>query len=180
MKTQADSHPKVKQSDFRVGDKVLLKQRKRDKLTTSYETVPYTVEEVKGSQVTASNHIHQVCRHANLFKKLPRRVLANEGEPLDELPDQEDTPIADEGQGQNPDTAPDPQVDREQGPQRTTTQDAEQPRGLETVPPPEPHATNTPMAREMASSEATTADDRRRTQRRNIRPPVRFCDPDWQ
>ena len=101
MKTQADSHPKVKQSDFRVGDKVLLKQRKRDKLTTSYETVPYTVEEVKGSQVTAFNHIHQVCRHANLFKKLPRRVLANEGEPLDELPDQEDTPIADEGQGQN-------------------------------------------------------------------------------
>ena len=73
MKERADSHARVKQSNFKVGDQVLLKQKKVNKLTTAYETVPYLIEEVKGSQIIASNHIHSVCRHANMFKKLANR-----------------------------------------------------------------------------------------------------------
>jgi hypothetical protein len=71
MKETADGRGNVQVSGIRPGDKVLLKQKKQIKLTTAFETLPYTVRHVKGSQVTASNELHQLTRHANDCKKLP-------------------------------------------------------------------------------------------------------------
>ena len=70
MKTNADEKANVREADIHVGDQVLLKQKKQNKFSTPYEVEPYTVELVKGSQITASNKSHQVVRHANMFKKL--------------------------------------------------------------------------------------------------------------
>ena len=70
MKHSADKPMYVKKSPIGVGDKVLLKQKKLNKLSTAYEAEPYIVDEVRGSQVMASNHIHSVTRHLNLFKRV--------------------------------------------------------------------------------------------------------------
>ena len=50
-----DKKTTVKLSNIKVGDQVLLKQTKVNKFSTPYEVEPYTVNEVKGSQITASN-----------------------------------------------------------------------------------------------------------------------------
>ena len=63
MEWHANKGAQVKHTPYEVGDQVLLKQKKKNKLDTAYEREPYTVEEVKGRQITARNHIHQVCRH---------------------------------------------------------------------------------------------------------------------
>ena len=60
MKLNADKKTTVRLSNIKVGDQVLLKQTKVNKFTTPYEVEPYTVNEVKWSQITASNRIHQV------------------------------------------------------------------------------------------------------------------------
>ena len=41
----------VKISDIKVGDKILVKQRKRNKLTSLYKSEPFTVIEKKGNTV---------------------------------------------------------------------------------------------------------------------------------
>ena len=53
-----------------MGDCVILKQRKKDKFTTRFESTPYTVTERKGTKIIAENQRHQVTRNASLFKKL--------------------------------------------------------------------------------------------------------------
>ena len=72
MKQNADKKATIKWSNLTVGERVLVKQRKLNKLTTPYEGEPYTVDEVRGSQITASNRIHQVTGHVNMFKRIPR------------------------------------------------------------------------------------------------------------
>ena len=205
MKAQADKHSRVRQSDFQVGDRVLLKQKKRDKLTTAYETVPYTVEEVKGSQITASNQIHRVCRHANLFKKLPGRVLVDEGE----LPD-DNHESGSEASTQSEDqeaTAARTQPTVGSRTQRMNTESPEQHQVQTDVPDrqrtqlgdaePESHHTQAeavPSQETRPQNEATQHTEEganpsrapaaappgilRRSQRKDVKIPVRFRDPD--
>ena len=71
MEQRANKGTNVKPHSLQVGDRVLLQQKKTNKLSTRYEVEPYIVQEVKGTQIIAENHIHQVCRHANFFKKVP-------------------------------------------------------------------------------------------------------------
>ena len=80
MKTRADSKRNVKVPSIKTGDQVLLRQKKVNKFSTPYEVEPYTVEQVKGSQITATNSIHQVTRHVNLFKRLRSREEEEEEE----------------------------------------------------------------------------------------------------
>ena len=72
MKSHADQKSYVRIPDMKKGDWVLLRQKKQNKFSTPYEVKPYVVDEVKGSRITASNSLHQVTRHVNLFKKIPR------------------------------------------------------------------------------------------------------------
>ena len=53
-----------------MGDKVLLKQRKRNKFTTKFELEPYTIIERKRTKVVAKNGRHTVTRNASFFKKI--------------------------------------------------------------------------------------------------------------
>ncbi|XP_046858634.1 uncharacterized protein K02A2.6-like [Xenia sp. Carnegie-2017] len=61
---------RTKESDIRVGDKVLLKQRKKDKFTTKFVQTPYTVIYRRGAKVVAENHNHQITRNTSFFKKI--------------------------------------------------------------------------------------------------------------
>ena len=58
----------VKPSKLKVGDKVLLKQP-RKKITTKFETTPYTIIGIKGTQIVAENRQHQVRKEASFFKE---------------------------------------------------------------------------------------------------------------
>ena len=56
-----------------MGDTVLVRQEKQNKLTAQFNRTPYTVINRKGSEVTArrrNNHI--VRRNVSHFKKIPR------------------------------------------------------------------------------------------------------------
>ena len=50
-KTRYDKTMNVKISDIKVGDKILVKQRKRNKLTSLYKSEPFKVIEKKGNTV---------------------------------------------------------------------------------------------------------------------------------
>ena len=65
-----------------VGDTVLMKQRKLDKLTPAYCPKPLTVIEVKGSSVVASDGHKSVMRDGSYFKKIEK---SDEEEEEDEV-----------------------------------------------------------------------------------------------
>ena len=62
-----------------MGDCVILKQRKKDKFTTRFESTPYTVTERKGTKIIAENQRHQVTRNASFFKKLKEVERESDG-----------------------------------------------------------------------------------------------------
>ena len=53
MKMYADKKANAKPSPIREGDTVLLRQEKKNKLSTAFEGIPYTMFQRKGSMVTA-------------------------------------------------------------------------------------------------------------------------------
>ena len=71
-KKYADRNSYVRHSDINIGDNVLLKIRKMNKLTPNYDPIPYTVINKKGTMVTATraHPFHSVTRDISLFKKL--------------------------------------------------------------------------------------------------------------
>ena len=66
----ANRKRQAKPSELKVGDCVILKQTKKDKFTTRFESTPYTVTERKGTKIIAENQRHQVTRKVSFFKKL--------------------------------------------------------------------------------------------------------------
>lgn len=69
--------PKVSHEiKFKLGDCVLLKQQKINKLTSKYESIPYKVVEIKGTMITAKNDVKEVTRNYSFFKKV---VVGNNG-----------------------------------------------------------------------------------------------------
>jgi hypothetical protein len=54
---------------FRVGDKVLVQQKKKNKFSPKYNPNPYTVKKVKGPMITAEFEGHSVTRNLSLFKR---------------------------------------------------------------------------------------------------------------
>ena len=73
MKMYADRKSNVKECDINVGDTVLVKQRKLNKLTTPFSTVRYIVTETKGSMITAVSEETKkfITRNSSFFKKVP-------------------------------------------------------------------------------------------------------------
>ena len=53
MKVYADSRRNTKPRHFRVGDPVLVKQKKSNKLSTPFDPKPYVITKVKGSIIIA-------------------------------------------------------------------------------------------------------------------------------
>ena len=63
IKAYADQKLGVRESNIKLGDTVLIKQPKANKLSTPFNPVPLVVEEKKGSMITASDgHKTVTCR----------------------------------------------------------------------------------------------------------------------
>ena len=79
MKDNFENKRSIKLSDIYVGDSVLVKQDKKDKLTTPFSPKPFTVERKKGTMITAKNKdSEQITRNASFFKKIENRILEDE------------------------------------------------------------------------------------------------------
>eukprot|EP00794_Sanderia_malayensis_P005113 gene5112-biopygen4171 len=70
QKDYADRRRHAKESSITIGDSVLVKQMKKNKLTSRFNKTPYIVIERKGTQVTAENATHQITRNVSHFKKV--------------------------------------------------------------------------------------------------------------
>jgi len=57
-----------------VGDKVLIKQPKQNKMSTPFKPEPFEITDKKGSMITAQNAEHTVTRNASSFKRLPSNI----------------------------------------------------------------------------------------------------------
>lgn len=60
---KADKKKCVKELNIQNNDRVLCRQKKTTKSMSQYALRPYTVTEVKGGQVTATNDHHTITRH---------------------------------------------------------------------------------------------------------------------
>ena len=77
-KKYADERHHAQPSNIKVGDKVLVKQRRHNKLSTSFAATPYTVVTVKGSKIVAENSYHRITRNSSFFKKIPKEIAADD------------------------------------------------------------------------------------------------------
>lgn len=93
MKLYADKRRHAKPSNIQVGDRVLVKQTKANKLTTRYEIRPRRVTEVNGSMITASRDGHLITRNSSFYKK----VYDNAGSASDDGDSDADVPEPEDG-----------------------------------------------------------------------------------
>ena len=73
-KEYADKRRNAKESTIEIGDTVLVKQTKQNKLTTRFNKTPYTVINRKGTKVTAENSKHRITRNVSHFKRVNASV----------------------------------------------------------------------------------------------------------
>ena len=78
-KAYADKKLRVKPSDIKPGDTVLVRQQKKNKLSTPYRPEPLVVEENKRSMVTASDGLKSITRNSSMFKVIPSNHKADPG-----------------------------------------------------------------------------------------------------
>ena len=64
----------MRESNIKLGDTVLVKQPKANKLSTPFNPVPFVVEEKKGSMITASDGHKTVTRNSSMFKVVPSHI----------------------------------------------------------------------------------------------------------
>ena len=72
MKVYADSRRNAKPHHFRVGDPVLVKQKKNNELSTTFDPKPYVITKVKGLMITTKKIADgkNVTRNSSHFKLL--------------------------------------------------------------------------------------------------------------
>ena len=64
MKEYADKRSHAKSTDLKIGDKVLIKQPKKDKMSTPFKPEPLEIKDKKRNMITAQNEEHTVTRNA--------------------------------------------------------------------------------------------------------------------
>ncbi len=74
MKEYADHKSYVKENYATVGDWVLVKQLKKNKLTPAYNPEPYEIIQRNGSQIIAKRYDKVIKRHVNHFKKVNKEI----------------------------------------------------------------------------------------------------------
>ena len=78
MKSHADEKSRAKNSEIVVGDTVLVRQTKENKLLTRYNPKPYKVVKRRGSRITVLRNGHYVTRNISFFKKFAGNVDGEE------------------------------------------------------------------------------------------------------
>ena len=74
-KRYADAKRNAKVSSLVIGDSVLVRQQKRNKLTSYYDPSPYKVVDIKGSMVTAERQGHRIVRNNSFFKQISKDAV---------------------------------------------------------------------------------------------------------
>jgi len=70
MKVYSDSRRHATTNIFNVGDKVMVKIPKQNKLSSHYDPAPYTITDIKGSMITAAKENRSITRNSSFFKKV--------------------------------------------------------------------------------------------------------------
>ena len=117
IKAYADSKLGTKPSNIKPGDTVLVRQPKKNKLSTPFNPEPLVVEEKKGSMVTASDGFKSITRNSSMFKIIPKELRAEgdrrEQEEPEDLP-AEQTEVPTQDEDPNPPSANDGGLRRSQ------------------------------------------------------------------
>ena len=99
MKEYADKCNHAKNTDLNVGDKVLIKQPKQNKMSTPFKPEPFEITDKKGSMITAQNAEHIITRNASFFKKLPSNIPVH---PVPSDEEEQSTPFIDATEAVDP------------------------------------------------------------------------------
>ena len=95
-KSYADQRRGAKQPNFKVGDQVLVRQQKRNKLTSKFNPRPYQIIKIKATMITARRGEHQVTRNCSRFKLF----TGNSNTELSESDNESDVSVEDNAVGQ--------------------------------------------------------------------------------
>ncbi|KAJ8025023.1 hypothetical protein HOLleu_35112 [Holothuria leucospilota] len=101
----------AKPAQIKVGDRVLLREKKRNKVSSPFNCNPYTVVEVKGSMTSAKRGEQIVRRNSSFFK--PVNIATDA--PIDDdddcptTPDSQQPPVTDQVPPDLPTQTPHPQ-----------------------------------------------------------------------
>ena len=68
MKTYADAKVRAKTSSINIGDTVLARQRKHNKLSTRFDPLPFRVVRTNGTMITARRNGKYISRNVSHFK----------------------------------------------------------------------------------------------------------------
>ncbi|XP_020896027.1 uncharacterized protein K02A2.6 [Exaiptasia diaphana] len=86
MKKYAEDRRNIRECDIKVGDTVIVKQPKKEKLSTPYHPSPLKVVEKNHSMITAENEERRVTRNSSHFKELSTDPDSNSPEePMTEV-----------------------------------------------------------------------------------------------
>ncbi|CAC5356773.1 unnamed protein product [Mytilus coruscus] len=83
MKNYADTRRNAESSDLKIGDTVLVRQDKQNKLSTPYNSNPYKIVERNGTMLTAKRDDgHMITRNSSFYKqvKIPPTIVNSEKE----------------------------------------------------------------------------------------------------
>ena len=79
MKKHFENKHCIKPSQFKVGDSVLVKQEKKDKLTPPFNPTPLKIKEKNGSMITAADGQNKmITRNSSHFKKVGESIMNEE------------------------------------------------------------------------------------------------------
>ena len=70
MKAYADTRRRATPHDLHIGDFVLVRQQKKIKLSSFYDSRPYSITDINHSMITGKGDNHTVTRNSSFFKKL--------------------------------------------------------------------------------------------------------------
>jgi hypothetical protein len=78
MKEYFDLKRNTKPADLKVGDSVLVKQEKKNKLNTPFNPELMTIKNKKGNMITATAENKEKTRISSFFKKIGKPVLCDD------------------------------------------------------------------------------------------------------
>ena len=78
MKEYFDLKRNTKPADLKVGDSVLVKQEKKNKLSTPFNPEPITIKNKKGNMITAAAENKEITCNSSFFKKIGKPVLCDD------------------------------------------------------------------------------------------------------
>ena len=102
MKWYADRNKKTKPSPLCLGDQVLIKQKRLNKLSPPYNPKQYTATKRKASIVTVQIGDNQVTRNSSLFKQVSLNASHKEEEDSESVSDSEYNPHSQQDSPETP------------------------------------------------------------------------------